>query len=504
MELRRRSGLSLPIRLDPEKRIYPDRNLRKGHVQEKWGRLSQIDWQFWTGRLSRAVTTMAVYAAALLFFLLLLGYWRQVYIRGSFRSSRIPMPQPPPVRTYRQLLEFIQTHVRQERQYEPILPVVGDSDSSSSSSYNLLDCPPTPPPGYPQDFPVMDVLNHWPTDDIPQQQQSRSTKTKQRRMIHQGICVFDYSQLVDREEDPVAVQQFAARIQAYRRAEVPYVIRGDETILRTAERWSDHDYMRWLLQDKVFRGEVSTTNSIMYWNIGKGTVVPPDFVPPTTLRPFTFDAWYKIASQKTSVLPNETHAYLRLDACLATQPYCDKSHGYRHTGLSGVWYLSRVDDANFLWQELPFFNPAAASSSDPYLILPDGQRGINCRFGMPGAVAEMHFDSDRNFIALLGGERRYILAHPRNCPNMYLYEQHHPMERHSAVDWSAPDLTAFPDFDKVRVNELVLQAGDVLYLPTQWFHHIISLTVNYQCNTRSGWTTEYEDLIQQCGFNYGE
>lgn len=103
-------------------------------------------------------------------------------------------------------------------------------------------------------------------------------------------------------------------------------------------------------------------------------------------------------------------------------------------------------------------------------------------------------------IALLGGERRYILAHPKECPRLALYPKGHPSGRHSAVDWSDPDLETFPEFATAKANEIVLQAGDVMYLPTYWFHYIISLELNYQCNTRSGISGEYRDHIHQCGF----
>lgn len=103
-------------------------------------------------------------------------------------------------------------------------------------------------------------------------------------------------------------------------------------------------------------------------------------------------------------------------------------------------------------------------------------------------------------IVLLGGQRRYILAHPRECRHLCLYEKQHPSARHSAVDWINPDLEAFPQFAKARVNEVVLQAGDALYLPTHWFHFIVSLDVNYQCNARSGTTLNYAPYITDCGF----
>ena len=60
----------------------------------------------------------------------------------------------------------------------------------------------------------------------------------------------------------------------------------------------------------------------------------------------------------------------------------------------------------------------------------------------------------------------------------------------------------YPDFSKTTINEVVVSAGDVLYLPTYWFHHIISLELNYQCNTRSGYSVEYDQMIYDCGFFY--
>ena len=103
-------------------------------------------------------------------------------------------------------------------------------------------------------------------------------------------------------------------------------------------------------------------------------------------------------------------------------------------------------------------------------------------------------------IALLGGERRYILSHPKECKLLALYPKGHPSGRHSAVDWSDPDIDQFPQFADAKANEIVLQAGDVLYLPTYWFHYIISLEMNFQCNTRSGISSEYRRFIKDCGF----
>jgi hypothetical protein len=39
-----------------------------------------------------------------------------------------------------------------------------------------------------------------------------------------------------------------------------------------------------------------------------------------------------------------------------------------------------------------------------YIVRPEKQNDIHCRFGMKGVIAENHFDGSRNAIAVLGGE----------------------------------------------------------------------------------------------------
>ena len=81
-----------------------------------------------------------------------------------------------------------------------------------------------------------------------------------------------------------------------------------------------------------------------------------------------------------------------------------------------------------------------------------------------------------------------------------LFKNGHPSARHSQVDYTKPDLEQFPQFAQANANEVILQPGDVLYLPTHWFHFIVSLELNFQCNARSGVGDEYSDVINACGF----
>jgi hypothetical protein len=328
--------------------------------------------------------------------------------------------------------------------------------------YDIHNCPFDPPMDYPHAWKVKDVLDHWPADD-----------TAPRDEIYQGLCIFDF-------------QQDYEKAINYRKMEVPFVIRNDPAVMRAVERWNQPDYLSKLLGDKRYITEYSPNNHFMYWNRPNKKKLPEGYnlehwKPPTEMMRTTFQEWIGHANvtDETLLGPDHEHWYYRLIGC-------------------GESVNCESVPSEFLFDELSFFQPR--NDNELYMPEPRQQKGIHCRFGMKGVIAENHFDGSRNMIVVLGGERRYILSHPYQCENLCLYPKGHPSARHSEVDWSEPDWESFPKFKDAEVNEVILQAGDVLYLPTFWFHYIISLELNYQCNTRSGVSDDYTAAIRQCGF----
>ncbi len=56
-------------------------------------------------------------------------------------------------------------------------------------------------------------------------------------------------------------------------------------------------------------------------------------------------------------------------------------------------------------QDLPCFTPGTENF---FVTDIRKNKGIQCRFGMRGVIAEAHYDGGRNMVALLRGEKRYI------------------------------------------------------------------------------------------------
>lgn len=358
-----------------------------------------------------------------------------------------------------------------------------------SDTYNVFDCPDHPPTGYPREYPILQVLDHWKTNQ----------KEPRDNFIYQGICVFDVA-----SPSADAAKRVLQQIQNYRTAQVPFVVRGDAAVQRAVQKWDTPNYLVNKLAHKRFQVTLSNQTIMTYFSLDKEyNEIPNDYVPRTHNAPMSFEEWYSSNvvrnKPKTSSTTNGIeYAHMRLDACLDGKK-CDST--YRNNP-------QHIDNADFIYQDLYFFYPG---QSPYYDIDANKSRGIQCRAdaGAPLLTAECHFDNERNYIAMMCGRRRYILAHPRSCPSLALYPQKHPLERHTQIDWrSLPEeeysvLQNFPNFSQSTVNEVVLQPGDVLFLPTYWFHHIVSLgDYNIQCNTRSGYSVEYDQTIYDCGFFY--
>lgn len=331
------------------------------------------------------------------------------------------------------------------------------------TNYPLQECPPTIPDGYPQTWNIIDVLENWNPDNT-------TIPTK----IHQGLCALDW-------RDPN--QRIVA--QTYRDAELPFLIHHNPEVWKLTERWSHKDYLEVLLGSEEYKNEFSKNNHMMYWKLRGRQKGPEGWKPPTELRKQTFAEWY----EKATELEQATTTTAMSLSDVATQ-----EHWYFRVNAKG-----KNPDENFIYNEIPFFYPQKSF----FMVDPDDARGVNCRFGSKGIIAETHYDYSRNFILIAKGMKRYVVAHPNQCSNMELYPQGHPSARHSRVNWSDPDDWQTGSFSNARVNEVILQAGDILYLPTAWFHFIVSLNMNYQCNARSGTTHENDHEILRCGFHAG-
>jgi oxalate decarboxylase/phosphoglucose isomerase-like protein (cupin superfamily) len=190
---------------------------------------------------------------------------------------------------------------------------------------------------------------------------------------------------------------------------------------------------------------------------------PKNFKPPTTVvNNMDFQKWLAVANKADEIkLENSSeHFYFMTSA---------KAHE------NGRTFVSR---------DLPFF-----SNEEPnfFISQPENNKGIQCRFAMRGVISEAHYDSGRNMVAMLRGKKRYILSHPSGCTNLAIIsDRKHPSYRHSVVDWTDPVQAASAGFKNVQAFDTVVRKGEILYIPSYWFHYMSSVNLSMQCNSRFG------------------
>lgn len=97
-------------------------------------------------------------------------------------------------------------------------------------------------------------------------------------------------------------------------------------------------------------------------------------------------------------------------------------------------------------------------------------------------------------IAMIHGAKRYVLSPPNQCSKLGIFQNKgSPIYRHSLLNFG--HLAYVDDLENgmseeerqwlqkagaAQTLETVLKAGEVLYLPSHWFHYIISLQKSAQ------------------------
>lgn len=99
--------------------------------------------------------------------------------------------------------------------------------------------------------------------------------------------------------------------------------------------------------------------------------------------------------------------------------------------------------------------------------------------GDPSIIAA-HYDVPDNLACNLAGQRRFTLFPPEQIQNLYPgpVDFTPAGQVTSLVDFSNPDDSRFPLFKQALEHAVVaeLAPGDVLYIPSMWWHHVEALS----------------------------
>src|SRR5579859_6188985 len=91
-------------------------------------------------------------------------------------------------------------------------------------------------------------------------------------------------------------------------------------------------------------------------------------------------------------------------------------------------------------------------------------------FGPAGTITPLHHDSINILMAQVYGRKQVILI-----PSSQTHLVHNNVGVYSEVDCTNPDYDTYPSFQKVNQIEVILEPGEVLFLPVGWWHYVKAL-----------------------------
>jgi hypothetical protein len=101
--------------------------------------------------------------------------------------------------------------------------------------------------------------------------------------------------------------------------------------------------------------------------------------------------------------------------------------------------------------------------------------------GPAGTMTPLHCDYDDNIFAQIWGTKRIFLSPPHHDEFLYP-NQANAILFGSPFDPEAPDFDKFPLARKATMIEVIVEPGDMLYVPAGWYHQVRALTFSLSSN----------------------
>jgi hypothetical protein len=118
----------------------------------------------------------------------------------------------------------------------------------------------------------------------------------------------------------------------------------------------------------------------------------------------------------------------------------------------------------------------------PYCANARWQNG-NVWIGPTGTIARMHRDLADNLHVVVSGRKRFTLVAPSHSSRLYPHGLFDTFPNGCRVDIENPDFASFPRLQGLDTLVAELKAGDAIYIPRRWWHHVRTLetavSVNY-------------------------
>lgn len=110
---------------------------------------------------------------------------------------------------------------------------------------------------------------------------------------------------------------------------------------------------------------------------------------------------------------------------------------------------------------------------DGYLDAEQTAQRMFLWIGPKGIITPLHHDLTHNLFVQIYGKKRFRLIPALQVP--FMYNHRHVFCR---VDLLDPKPQTYPQFSRATPIDITLEAGDFLYIPPGWWHHVMGETTS--------------------------
>jgi hypothetical protein len=140
--------------------------------------------------------------------------------------------------------------------------------------------------------------------------------------------------------------------------------------------------------------------------------------------------------------------------------------------------------------DIPVFAEKLSDDMPFYKLYPfDCVVRKNLFFNFGYSFTDLHFDTDSNFYLCASGKRRWSLAHPNQSRVLLAGKEH---GNKSSVKPTVGDFSSIPLAALVRFVTIDLSPGDLLFVPSRWWH-VVEGALGNELSCGVNWFFETED-----------
>ena len=104
---------------------------------------------------------------------------------------------------------------------------------------------------------------------------------------------------------------------------------------------------------------------------------------------------------------------------------------------------------------------------------------INAWLGPGGTASPLHFDRSHNLLAQVVGSKYVRLYAPEHSERLYPHPEGPHQISSQIIDPDAADAARFPRFAGTPFVDVLLSAGEMLYIPPRWWHFVESRETSF-------------------------